>query len=125
MTHNESIVFDRLQNLLGGICYIYPQVHLNSIFYEKLKNGQSWRGARAHIEKKSVDYVVCDRATKKILFAIELDDKTHEYKPTAMNDDIKNKLFSDAGIPLKRIHFQDELNIEMFEDILGAMINLS
>lgn len=115
MTLNESQFFDKLQNILGDKNYIFPQIHLSSIFNEKLKNGQDWEGARAHIEKKSVDYVVCDKSTKKILFAIELDDKSHEKPDRVARDKTVNELFSVVGIPLIRLTASDDISSEMFK----------
>lgn len=115
MTQNESQVFDKLQNILGGKNYIFPQVHLSSIFDEKIKNGQDWEGARAHIEKKSVDYVVCDKVSKKILFAIELDDKSHEKPDRIARDKTVNELFDEVGIPLIRVTASDDLSSKLFE----------
>lgn len=54
------------------------------------------------IAQKHVDFVVCDHDLH-VLFAIELDDSTHETRDAKKRDHLKNKAFAAAGIPLKRI----------------------
>ena len=56
---------------------MFPQVHLSALLDHKVK-GQDWRIAFRHINGKSVDYVLCDKATLQPVYAIELDDYTHE-----------------------------------------------
>lgn len=62
------------------------------------------------IAQKHVDFVICDR-NLHVLFAIELDDSSHESKDARRRDRFKDKAFAAAGIPLKRIINIDEKEI--------------
>ncbi len=62
------------------------------------------------IAQKHVDFVICDQDLH-VLFAIELDDSTHEAKDAKKRDHLKNKAFAAAGIPLKRITELDQRQI--------------
>ena len=62
------------------------------------------------IAQKHVDFVICDRDLY-VLFAIELDDSTHETRDAKKRDRFKDKAFAAAGIPLKRIYDIDEREI--------------
>ncbi len=62
------------------------------------------------IAQKHVDFVICDRDLY-VLFAIELDDSTHETKDARRRDHFKDKAFAAAKIPLKRIIDIDEREI--------------
>lgn len=63
------------------------------------------------ISQKHVDFVICDR-NLKVLFAVELDDRSHDTKDARRRDRFKDKAFKAAGIPLKRIRYFDETNIK-------------
>ena len=62
------------------------------------------------IAQKHVDFVICDKDLY-VLFAIELDDSTHETKDAKKRDHLKDKAFAAAGIPLKRITDIDKKQI--------------
>ena len=62
------------------------------------------------IAQKHVDFVICDKDLY-VLFAIELDDSTHETKDAKKRDHLKDKAFTAAGIPLKRIREIDKKQI--------------
>lgn len=62
------------------------------------------------IAQKHVDFVICDRDLH-VLFAIELDDSSHETKDARRRDHFKDKAFLAARIPLKRIIDIDEREI--------------
>ena len=53
--------------------YIIPQVHLSSLLKHAIR-GQNWYGAFQHINRKSVDYVICTLKGLNPVCAIELDD---------------------------------------------------
>ena len=62
------------------------------------------------IAQKHVDFVICDQ-NLHVLFAIELDDSTHETRDARKRDHFKDKAFAAAGIPLKRITEIEERQI--------------
>ena len=79
MSRAEHEFFDVLIEVVGNQYYVFPQIHLQNILDHKVV-GQSYKGAFRHIDEKSVDYVICDKAYIKPLLAIELDDRTHEWE---------------------------------------------
>lgn len=62
------------------------------------------------IAQKHVDFVICDRDLH-VLFALELDDSTHDTKDARKRDHLKDKAFAAAGVPLKRITEIDQRQI--------------
>ena len=77
MTKREEEFFKLLSSIFGDKCYIVPQVHLSAILNHKVK-GQNWKGAFAHINGKSVDFVLLRRKDLSVLGAVEIDDSTHD-----------------------------------------------
>lgn len=88
---------------VGHEYYIFAQVHLPTIVDHKI-NGQNWRGALAHINQKSVDFVLCDKAyiiAPKL--AIELDDRSHERLDRVDRDHEVERILKTAGVLLLRL----------------------
>ena len=109
MTRSEHEFFDILAKGLCDRFYIFPQVNISSILDHKVK-GQDWRAARAHINRMSVDYVLCDKSYVRPLVAVELDDPTHDREDRQKRDIDVNRLFEEAGLPLVRFSNTREMD---------------
>jgi len=101
MTKSESDFFKILLDVSGDRYYVFPQVHLSTILNHKI-NGQPWKPAFNHINGKSVDYVLCDKQTLKPVYAVELDDKSHESETRQERDREVERIFKAANLPLVR-----------------------
>lgn len=55
------------------------------------------------IDRKHVDFVLCDRQTLAVVAIIELDDSSHKRSRAKRGDETKNKALAAAGIPMVRI----------------------
>ena len=108
MTRAESECFETLMHGIGDRYYIFAQVHLPEIVSEKV-GGQNWRAARAHIDRKSVDFVICDKAEVSPLLAIELDDWSHNREDRQERDREVERILEVAGLPLLRITDMEDL----------------
>lgn len=66
------------------------------------------------ISQKHIDFVICDQSLH-VLFAIELDDSSHDTKDARRRDRFKDQTMRAAKIPLKRIRNFDEASVrELF-----------
>lgn len=63
------------------------------------------------IAQKHVDFVICDRDLN-VLFALELDDSSHDTKDARRRDRFKDRAFRAAQIPLKRVRDYDERTVQ-------------
>lgn len=96
---------------MGNEYHVFAQVHLPTILDNKVK-GQDWRAALAHINRKSVDFVLCDKAYLSPKLAIELDDKSHERIDRQERDREVERILSDAGMPLLRLENRGRFDVE-------------
>ncbi len=119
MTKREHIFFERLLNLYGTNYYVFPQVHLSTILDHRIK-GQDFRAALGVIQRKSVDYVICDKAYVRPIVAIELDDRTHDNARRIQRDQIVEEIFSKARMPLVRFRSADSLTNDSITASLKA-----
>ena len=100
-TKAEHIFYKELLQVVGNDYFVFAQVHLSTIFDEKVR-GQNWRASRAHISLKSVDFVLCDKEYVSPKLAIELDDWSHAHADRRKRDAEVERIFLEAGIPLLR-----------------------
>lgn len=112
MTESEAEFFKTLVEVAGDRYYVFPQVHLSAILDHKI-SGQGWKYAFGHINGKSVDYVLCDKTTLKPVYAVELDDKTHERTDRIERDVEVERIFQGVNIPLVR--FSNYKNLSLTE----------
>lgn len=117
ITRAEHEFFDILVGILGSQYHIFPQVHLPTILDHKIV-GQNWKGAFRHIDEKSVDFVICDKAYLKPLLAIELDDKSHEKEDRIQRDLSVEQILKEAGMPLLRIQNNGSFDKEEVRNLL-------
>lgn len=101
MTQSERDFFEVLFSIVGNQYHVFPQVHLDVILNHKVR-GQNWFGAFRHINEKSVDFVICDKAYIKPLLAIELDDRSHEREDRKERDGEVGRILNEASMPLLR-----------------------
>lgn len=117
MSRAEHEFFDILVEIVGNQYYVFPQIHLCDILDNKVV-GQNWKSAFRHINEKSVDFVICDKAYIKPLLAIELDDSTHQRTDRKERDGKVERILSDAGLPLLRFGNHGNFNKEEIKEAI-------
>lgn len=85
-------------------CLICPKVGLKDLMAVSRK-GRYMKYFRL-IAQKHVDFVICDE-NLRVLFAIELDDSSHDTREAQRRDRFKDRAFRAAQIPLKRVREYD------------------
>lgn len=91
---------------------VCPKVGLKDLM--EVTDGKHYMKYFHQIAQKHVDFVVCDRDLH-VLFAVELDDSSHDTKEAQKRDRFKDRAFKAARIPLRRIRNFDEAAVwELF-----------
>jgi len=105
MTEHERLLFGNLRSVLGHKYDIYPQVNLDKIFYiERQKAYKFYLGWLRRINQKSVDFLVVSKDTQSPVFAIELDDSSHESEDRIERDKFVQEIFLRNNFPLIRFN---------------------
>jgi very-short-patch-repair endonuclease len=102
MTDAEQECYHALVSEMGPDYYFFPQIHLDAIVQPTVTRKDRFYAFR-HINQKSVDFVACDKKQLRPLFAIELDDKTHNQSRRIERDQEVERILRGAGIPIIRI----------------------
>lgn len=116
ITENEL----KLYKVLKKVAYelkldIFTQVALNRIL--EINNRRKQQQLRNRIDRKSIDFVLYDEKTKRIVCCIELDDPTHEREDRIERDLFLDKIFKDA-IKLIRIKVQNYYDYNAILDMI-------
>jgi len=122
LTRAEHECYDALIAAVGDKYHVFAQVHLPTILDNKVK-GQDWRAALAHINRKSVDFVLCDKAYISPKLAIELDDKSHERPDRQERDQEVERILNDAGVPLLRLENHGAFNPTDLMEKIQAVVS--
>jgi len=117
MSRAEHEFFDILVEVVGNQYHVFPQIHLSTILDNKVV-GQNWRGAFRHIDEKSVDFVICDKAYIKPILAIELDDRTHEREDRKGRDGEVERILNESGLALLRFGNNGSFNKEEIKRLI-------
>lgn len=96
MTPREFEFFERLRGHLSDVL-IHPQVAMSAVIDVKGGNLAS----RNSFDKKVFDFVVCDRIGR-VLYAIELDDRSHATEKARRRDTVKDDVAKAAGLRVVR-----------------------
>ncbi len=101
----EFSFFRVLQQACGGRYVVCPKVGLGDLVTVK-KGTEKWQSYRNKIDRKHIDFVLCDPQTMHVVAAVELDDKSHDSDKARQHDEVKNKACAAAGLPLIRFKAQ-------------------
>jgi predicted RNA-binding Zn-ribbon protein involved in translation (DUF1610 family) len=98
-------------------------VALGDLFYAKSNDTSKHRTYTNKIDRKHVDFLLCDPKTVRPILGIELDDKSHQRPDRQERDEFVQNVFSAAKLPLvripvKRAYTSTELNV-LLQPYLG------
>lgn len=109
MTSAEASFYRRLEKVMGEHYYVFPQVHLSSLAINKTQ-GKYHKLGYQRINRRSVDYVLADKNNLKAVYAVELDDRTHDTAKGKNIDALKTEVLSQIGLPLIRFRNVNNLS---------------
>lgn len=104
LSYDELKFYKSLVNVLTEYI-ILTQVQLIQII--KIKKGFDFYKWFNYINKLSLDFVICDKKSMKVLSVIELDDYTHDNEDAKIKDKIKEMAIKSANIDFLRVRVED------------------
>lgn len=97
----ELNFFHVLRKAVGDSAVLCTKVNLGDIF--AVKDSRNYLAYRSKIDRKHVDFLLCDSTNMQPILAIELDDKSHERKDRQERDAFVDLVFNAAKLPLLHI----------------------
>jgi very-short-patch-repair endonuclease len=102
LTRYEAAFLIKLEAAVRPDERIFAQVQLSQLF-----DVNTGHPVFKRTSQKTIDFILCDRQTTRILLAIELDDRTHDRPNRAARDEFVNELLEKSGIPLLRFRHDE------------------
>ena len=99
----EHSFFMVLKTVVADSALISIKVGLGDLFYAMSKEPSKYRIFTNKIDRKHVDFLLCDPKTVQPILAIELDDKSHQRSDRQARDEFVEKVFEVARLPLVRV----------------------
>ena len=123
----ELNFFFNLKAVIGDTFEIFSKVKLSDLFYAKTGDFGKNRIYTNKIDRKHVDFLLCDPKTLNPFLGIELDDKSHRRADRQERDDFVNHVFEAAKLPLmhvsvQRSYSQNELKYKLSVYLPGKQI---
>lgn len=113
--HNFFLV---LKSAIGENAQIFSKINLADLFYAKTGDFGKNRSYMNRIDRKHVDFLLCDSKSLKPIVAIELDDKSHQRADRKERDDFVNHVFKAAKLPLVHIAVQKSYSVKELQSKL-------
>lgn len=102
----ELSFYHVLRQVVGEQATLTTKVSLGDLFYPKTGDrGENLR-YRNKIDRKHVDFLLCDPQTMHPLMGIELDDASHNRQSRQERDAFVDQVFEAADLPLVRVPAQ-------------------
>lgn len=97
----ERSFFRALASAAGEQLVVCPKVNLADIFFVLKPNENV--AYRNKIDRKHVDFLLCDATSLTPRLAVELDDKSHQRGDRQARDAFVDEVFKVGGLPLLRV----------------------
>ncbi len=107
----ELSFYHVLSQVVGGQMAVFSKVSLGDLFYPKTGDRGQNAAYRNKINRKHVDFLLCDPRTLHPLAGIELDDVSHQREDRVARDRFVDRVFAAAGLPLVRFPVQAEYSL--------------
>lgn len=114
----ELSFYQVLRGVVEDRAVVCPKVGLGDVFWVEVKDKSQFRAYRNRIDRKHVDFMLCDPMTMQPVLGIELDDKSHERADRQERDAFVDSVFEAAKLPLlhvpaKRDYAAAELGLQV------------
>jgi very-short-patch-repair endonuclease len=98
--NSEFNLYKVLVELYGNKYYIFPQINYSHLIQPKKSNFQEERKYRSKIDRKSADFVFCDKEKIIPQLIIELDGYVHSFKSKQARDQFIDEITGISDLPI-------------------------
>lgn len=115
----ELSFYQVLGAVVGDRATICAKVNLADLFFVATGDHRKNRAIANKIDRKHVDFLLCDPKTMRPLAGIELDDKSHNRADRKTRDELVGEVFANAGLPLLRLPVKQGYTRADVEELVG------
>jgi len=92
------------------------------LFYVKSSDYSKYRTYTNKIDRKHVDFLLCDPKTLRPIIGIELDDKSHQRQDRQERDELVENIFQVAKLPLARVSVKHTYSLTELNSLLQSYL---
>lgn len=119
-TAAERTFLDVLEEAVGDTYRVFGKVRVLDVIEPAARLSFADRtSAMNRIDRKHLDFVLCDPASLRIVMAVELDDASHRRPGRRRRDELVDGALATAGVPLRRVAVAREYSVEGVRRALG------
>ena len=119
----EHSFFMVLKSVVSDSALISIKVGLNDLFYAKSSDPSKYRIYTNKIDRKHVDFLLCDPKAVQPILGIELDDKSHQRSDRQARDEFVENVFQAARLPLLRIPVKHAYSTNELQALLKPYVS--
>ena len=113
-----------LKSSISEMALVFPKVSLGDLFYTKLRDPSKFRTYTNKIDRKHVDFLLCDPKTVRPILGIELDDKSHQRPERQERDEFVRNVFLAAKLPLIRVPVRHSYSVAELSSLLHPFLDI-
>ena len=113
-----------LRSVVAESASISIKVGLSDLFYARSSDTSKYRIYTNKIDRKHVDFLLCDTKTVRPIVGIEFDDKSHQRNDRQTRDEFVENVFQAARLPLVRIPAQHSYKTTEIQAILKPFLGM-
>lgn len=108
------------REILSGKYIVCPKISLAELLEVKAEDRSQWQTAFNKISAKRIDFLVCEAATMKPVYGIELDDASHDRPDRAKRDLFVDNVFRVVELPLLHVDCKEAYSHQEMVELLLA-----
>jgi hypothetical protein len=120
----EHSFFMVLKSVVSDSALVLIKVGLGDLFYPKSSDPSRFRIYTNKIDRKHVDFLLCDPKTVHPIAGIELDDKSHQRSDRKARDEFVEKVFGAAQLPLIRVPAKHSYSTTELQALLNPYLSI-
>ena len=122
MSKAERSFFGVLEQVTDSSKYhIFPQVSLGNLV-DIEKGTRPYQTHHNRVDRKSVDFVLCDKSALSPVLAVELDDASHDREDRQERDAFVDRVLAKAGLPLLHVRAQAAYDPKQLSASIGEAV---
>jgi hypothetical protein len=124
LSNAEISFYHVVRTVVGETSQVFSKVSLGDIFYVKSNDASKHRIYTNKIDRKHVDFLLCNPKAVRPFLGIELDDKSHQRNDRQERDQFVEQVFAAGGIPLVRVPVKHTYSLQEVQALLQPYIQL-
>jgi hypothetical protein len=124
LSSSEFSFYKVLVQAINKELVVCPKVGLQDIFFVTERDQSKKASYLNKINRKHIDFLICNKETMKPVFGIELDDLSHQRQDRVDRDIFVDQLFKVAGLRLIRINNKKSYSINEIAELCKITVEV-